>query len=49
MVVTEEASHFEGPITNTKCVVDQNSQSQIVSSTPSITEPTEQFELLTGF
>ena len=46
VVVTEEATDFEGPFTES--VVDQDSTSQLVSATPSITQPAEQSELSTG-
>ena len=46
VVVTEEATDFEGPFTES--VVDQDSTSQLVSATISITQPAEQSELSTG-
>ena len=46
VVVTEEVTDFEGPFT--KSVVDQDLSSQLVSSTPSTTQPAEQSGLSTG-
>ena len=46
VIVTKEATDFEGPFTES--LVDQDSTSQLVSATPSITQPAEQSELSTG-
>ena len=48
VVVAEETSDFEGPYINSESVADHNTPSELVSSTPSITEPTGQSELSTG-
>ena len=46
MVVTEEASDFDGPFTES--VVEQNSSPQLVPTRPNINQPAEQSELLGG-
>ena len=48
VVVAEETSDFEGPYINSESVSDHNTPSELVSSTPSIIEPTGQSELSTG-
>ena len=48
VVVAEETSDFEGPYISFESVADHNTPSELVSSTPSITEPTGQSELSTG-
>ena len=48
MVVAEETFDFEGPYISSESVADHNTPSELVSSTPSITEPTGQSELSTG-
>ena len=45
VVVAEETSDFEGPCISFESVIDHNTPSELVSSTPSITEPTGQYYL----